>query len=300
MVQAPAEGYLRIGALSRRVGISPTLLRAWEKRYGLLRPSRSQGNFRLYSAADEQAVLTMKRHMARGLSTAQAARLALGERPEGPSPAPGLPDWDREQAALGDAALRFDEAAVQAIIDRAFALWPLEEVLTGLVLPCLRAIGDGWEQAEISVAQEHFASNILRLRLLGLSRGWESGSGSPALLACVPGEWHDIGLVCFGLTLWRRGWRIVYLGQATPIDDMRSGMSSVNAGALVVHAHSKELLAACAGEIRSLAHENRIAITGAAATAATAEDLGTELLDGDPVNAALEADRRWRRSANLA
>ena len=73
------RGSLRIGALSRRVGVSPPVLRAWESRYGLLEPDRSEGGFRLYSAADEQAVRAMKRHMARGLSTAQAAEAALAE-----------------------------------------------------------------------------------------------------------------------------------------------------------------------------------------------------------------------------
>ena len=71
------DSHLRIGALSRRVGVSPELLRAWEQRYGLLEPVRSDGGFRLYSAADEQRVRSMQRHLEAGVSAAQAAQLAL-------------------------------------------------------------------------------------------------------------------------------------------------------------------------------------------------------------------------------
>ena len=71
--------HLRIGALSRRVGVSPELLRAWEQRYGLLRPLRSRGGFRLYSPADEERVRSMQRHLDAGVSAAEAARLALAQ-----------------------------------------------------------------------------------------------------------------------------------------------------------------------------------------------------------------------------
>ena len=89
-------------------------------------------------------------------------------------------------------------------------------VLDGVVLPLLHELGDGWERGEISIAQEHFASNLLRGRLLGLARGWDRGSGPRAVLACPPGERHDLGLVIFGLALREHGWRITFLGADTP------------------------------------------------------------------------------------
>src|SRR5581483_12476924 len=82
---------LRIGALSKRVGVSPELLRAWEQRYGLLQPSRSAGGFRLYSSADEARVVAMQRRLATGLPAAEAARLALAETGRGLDDAPGGP-----------------------------------------------------------------------------------------------------------------------------------------------------------------------------------------------------------------
>jgi len=103
-------GYIRIGELSRRSGVSPELLRAWERRYGLFEPDRSAGRFRLYSDADVARVETMRDHLAQGLSAAQAARLALDapprEAPRGEAPGPVL---DEPLLKLRQALATFDE-----------------------------------------------------------------------------------------------------------------------------------------------------------------------------------------------
>ncbi len=94
----------------------------------------------------------------------------------------------------------------------------LETLLREVVLPYLRELGARWERGEASIAQEHFATAVLRGRLLGMARGWGLGIGPMAVLACLPGEHHDLGLIAFGLALRARGWRIVYLGPDTPIE----------------------------------------------------------------------------------
>jgi methanogenic corrinoid protein MtbC1 len=129
---------------------------------------------------------------------------------------------------------------------------------------------------------------------VALGRGWDAGTGRPVVLACAPGELHDIGLVCFGLALWRRGWRIVYLGQTTPVSDMREALSSVGAAALVVHVHSEELLGRSDAQLGELAEDVALALSGGGASPAAAARLGAELLEGDPVEAAIAADRRWQ------
>lgn len=282
----PEVPRVRIGELSRRVEVPTTLLRAWERRYGLLHPVRSEGNFRLYSLADVARVWAMKAHLARGHAAAEAARMALAEDP-GRSRAPddeagsGLA-VDELRAAL----TRFDEAGAQRVLDRAFALDALEEVLGEVVLPCLRRIGEEWERGEIGVAQEHFASTLLRSRLLALAQGWNSGAGPAAVLACPPGELHDIGLICFGLALWRRGWRIFYIGQDTPIDQLRQMASKLQLSLLVVAAHSPELFRQPAQELRALAGEAHLAIAGAGASAEVAAELRATALGDDAIAAA--------------
>src|SRR5581483_7693871 len=115
------------------------------------------------------------------------------------------------------AAHDYDEGAVHAALDEALAGFSLETVLQELILPALREIGTEWERGALEVGQEHFASNLVRERLLALARHWGRGGGPLATLACAPGERHDIGLIAFGLVLRSHGWRILFLGADTPI-----------------------------------------------------------------------------------
>src|SRR5690242_14848728 len=111
------DGSIRIGELSRRTGVTPELLRVWENRYGLLRPSRSAGGFRLYSAADEARIHLMTRLIADGLSAAEAARQAavLGDEADAAIEAPIVDQLaDQFRRALDE----FDGAAAHAAFDR--------------------------------------------------------------------------------------------------------------------------------------------------------------------------------------
>jgi DNA-binding transcriptional MerR regulator len=281
-------GYMRIGELSRRTGVAPELLRAWERRYALLEPSRSNGGYRLYSDADLLRLRAMQAHLAAGLSAAEAAALALAE------PAPAMPEQTGMALAdLREAVDRFDDAAAHAVLDRALATLTIDAVLTELVLPYLAELGSRWERGEASVAQEHFASNVLRGRLLGLARGWDRGAGPRAVLACAPGELHDLPLIAFGLALRTRGWRITYLGADTPIAMAAGTARELRSDALVVSATEPERFAACAAELGSVADDVPLAIAGAGATPALAARLGARQLEGDPV---IEAERLTRRT----
>jgi DNA-binding transcriptional MerR regulator len=276
---------LRIGALSRRVGVSPELLRAWEHRYGLLRPVRSAGGFRLYSAADEERVHAMRRHLDAGVSAAQAARLALAEPPRDAADeaSAGLMRLSTELRAALD---RLDDSGAHAILDRLLAAFTLRTVLRDVVLPYLRDLGARWQRGEATVAQEHFASNVLRGRLLGLARGWGQGSGPRAVLACAPGELHDLPLIVFGLVLAERGWQITYLGADTPIPTIEEALADVDPRLVVVAAMTAQRLRAAQPELTKLARSVPVALAGGGASAALAGATGASLLEGDPVTAA--------------
>jgi MerR family transcriptional regulator, light-induced transcriptional regulator len=272
-------GVLRIGELSKRSGVSPGLLRAWERRYGLLRPTRSAGGLRLYSAADVERVRRMNQHLADGLAAAEAAALAQSADHEHGAPAALSPAAIRDDVA---AALdRFDEPAAQAIFDRLLAAATVDTLLSDVVLPYLRELGERWARGEASIAQEHFASAVLRGRLLGLARGWGLGVGPLAVLACLPGEQHDLGLIAFGLVLRARGWRIVYLGPDTPIDTIEDTCHQLQPSIVVLHAITDHHLQHAAESLRALARHHRVALGGAAATPGAPIPDGVQLLTGD-------------------
>lgn len=278
--------YLRIGELSRRTGVAPELLRAWERRYGLLRPARSSGGFRLYSDADLQRVELMRSHLRSGLAAAEAARRATEEAADPGTAAENGPELEDAARSLRSALDSFAEAESQAAIDRLLAAFTIETFLRDVVVPYLSELGERWTNEEATVAQEHFASNVLRGRLLGLARGWDSGEGPRALLACAPGELHDLGLIAFGLALRRRGWRITFLGPDTPTDTLVDTARQLEPALVVVSATARRRLAPLVDILGRLGRDTRVAIAGAGASESLAGKAQVELLDADPVTAA--------------
>jgi MerR family transcriptional regulator, light-induced transcriptional regulator len=294
MDSASDRPLLRIGELSRRLGVSDHVLRAWETRYGLLQPVRSAGGFRLYSAADEARIRRMQAYLAEGLSAAEAARAALdggpGTHPREPAgPAAGSEPFAGLRAAL-DA---FDEPAAQAVLDRLMAELSLPAVLRDVILPYLADFGQRWQAGTASVAAEHFASNLIRGRLAGLARGWGSGHGPQALLACPPGELHDIPLLIFGIALNRNGWRIGYLGPNTPVEELARAAATSHADLVVLAATVPGVLEPLQPELTSLARHVPLALAGAGATPELASATGARLMTRDPVTEAEQT--RWPR-----
>jgi MerR family transcriptional regulator, light-induced transcriptional regulator len=284
-----ASGLLRIGELSRRAGVSPELLRAWERRYGLLEPARSAGGLRLYSLDDVERVRRMREHLAGGLAAAEAAALARAGGPDGtPEPAAA-----GDPAALGRelaaAITAFDEPRAQGVLDALLATTSLDHALSVVLLPYLRELGERWHRGDASVAEEHFATAILRSRLTALARGWGRGLGPPIVLACAPGEQHDIALIAFGLALRERGWRIVYLGADSPVESIVDAARSADAPFVVVSAVAPRRFREVAERLELLPRRHRLCLAGpGAATTAVPADGDALRLVAAPVE---EAER---------
>jgi DNA-binding transcriptional MerR regulator len=288
MGPTPLPAY-RVGELSRRTGVSAQLLRAWERRYGLLQPARSAGGYRLYAEADERRVHRMQAYLARGLSAAEAARAALSTD----EPA-SVPAGDSQGLAHGAAALArcldaFDEPAAQAVLDRLLADFTVESVLGQAILPYLHDLGERWAHGQATVACEHFASNILRGRMAGLARRWGDGLGPAALLACPPEEQHDLGLMAFGIVLHRNGWRVHYLGTETPVSELLQAARELRPDLAVLAAVSPDRYDRHAAGLTRLAATVPLGLAGAGATQAPAAAIGARLLAGDPVTEAQQA-----------
>ena len=226
-------GAVRIGELSRRSGVSPELLRAWERRYGLLQPTRSAGGLRLYSPDDLARVQAMQRHLADGYAAAARDELA---------------------AALAS----FDDGSVHAAFDALLARLSVDALLRDVIVPYLHELGERWERGEVSIAQEHFASTLLRGRLLA-----------------------------FGIALRARGWRIIYLGTDTPIASVADAARSCNPAAAVVSAVDPRIFRRHAEELQQLALNTRLCLGGAGAAKARL-DADLLQLTGDPIH---EAER---------
>jgi methanogenic corrinoid protein MtbC1 len=224
----------------------------------------------------------MQRHMEQGLAAREAAALVGSETAAAPPPRTGAPPFEpaSARAELGDALEAFDEFGAQAVFDTLLSVATLDTLLSDVVMPYLHDLGVRWERGELSIAQEHFASHVLRGRLLGLARGWGRGDGPRALLACPEGERHDLGLIAFGLALRARGWRIDFVGPDTPVESLEEAARRVEPSVVVLSAVRSEPLE----QLSALATRHRVAIAGAGAAGARVQ--GVERLTTDPVTAA--------------
>lgn len=352
---------MRIGELAARTGVSVHVLRVWERRYGLLTPSRSAGGYRLYGPQDEWRVRETARLREEGMSAAQAAATALRTSrslpldlgdlddlggPGGPAGSgdpggagtsaegragdgrPGTDGVDGARdaddaggdggtddradgttdaglARLRDRLLRaiaeFDGTAAQAVLDVALEHLGVEATIADLVMPVLRQTGDRWASREFTVAQEHFASNLIRTRLSSLGLAWDAGTGPMAVLACPSGERHDLGLLAFAVVLGRTGWRVRYLGADTPLETLGSAVTALEPDLVVLSSVVEQPLAEAADRLAELPPaatealgRAQVVVAGAGATPEVAERLGAILLEGDPVEAARELAERRR------
>jgi DNA-binding transcriptional MerR regulator/methylmalonyl-CoA mutase cobalamin-binding subunit len=277
---------VRIGELSRRTGVSPELLRAWELRYGLLEPSRTVGRFRLYSEADIALVRRMRANLDAGLSASEAARVALAERSQVDSP--GL----REAADdLARSLESYDDVGAQAALDMLLAAFSLDTVVREVLVPYLHAVGERWQRGELSVGQEHFISNLIRGRLLALSRGWDRGVGPRAVLASAEGDQHDLPVLLFGVLLRTHGWRITFLGANTPVASLAETVRAVSPDVVVITGTVQGVFDPLVEQLREVAREAPVYLAGPAADEDLARQADAMHLDRDLVEATSSVSR---------
>lgn len=192
--------------------------------------------------------------------------------------------------ALWEGISSFDEE----VADRALVglLWdvPLGEALTRVLIPFLAQLGDRWEDGSLSVAHEHFASNLVRRRLSALAHQQEQlprpgAHRSRVVLACPPGERHDLVLLSFSLLLGERGWRTLFLGADTPVPALVSAARAIDADAVVLAATRSTAITAHGSSLARLAKDHPVYVAGRGADEEVARVVGARLLPADLVEA---------------
>lgn len=201
---------LNIAALAKRTGIAPDTLRKWEQRYGILRPSRTDGGQRRYSEHDVDRVLWLKARLGEGYRIGEAAALLGLETAQTATTSAQL------VRLILEATLRSDTAAVNRLLDHTFAQ-DMECACADVVQPLLVSVGDAWFHGSISIAQEHLVTSAVRARLERRLAETRAPVHGRAVLACAPGERHELGLLMLAVTLRADGWDVAYLGPDVPV-----------------------------------------------------------------------------------
>jgi DNA-binding transcriptional MerR regulator/methylmalonyl-CoA mutase cobalamin-binding subunit len=222
-----------IKAVVQKTGIPADTVRAWERRYGVPMPRRTETGRRLYSEQDIAAIRWLRERTASGMTISQAIQqlrsLGTGALAE---PAPLRDHGPRNPDALAReliaALLRFDERSATAISEEAFALYRIEEVFVQIFVPMLVEIGERWHRHEATVAQEHFASHFVERRLSSLFQASLPLAGRGTIvIAGAPEEQHELGIMMLAVFLVRRAWDVVYLGANVPTADLLQTIGQV-------------------------------------------------------------------------
>lgn len=284
---------IRIGELARRTGLSPDVLRVWERRFALFSPERTPGGYRLYTPEDERLAHEVIALKTRGLPLALAVEQAQASLERARAE---VADQGRDEIVAAaveeiDAAVReMDQVAAGVAVTRAIATLGVEASMVEVLLPYLVRLGRQWEQGEVTVAHEHFASHLVR-RHVG-AHGVEHGPAGrrTAVLACPPGERHDIGTLMTAVALSRRGWSVSFLGADTPLSSVDTVASAQRPDVIVLGGTRPSVFEAVVPLLARLGSIAQLAIGGAGAGDDIAERIGAVLLPLDPVSAVAVLD----------
>ena len=210
--------HLPIRAMSKLTGVPPVTLRAWERRYGLLKPHRTATGHRLYNAEHVELIRRVVALTEQGISIGRV-REALGSAAAKASSTadPWRDPIDRMAAAIA----RFDEEELDHLYDESLAVHPVELVTRRLLLPLLVRLGERWSSMPGAIAEEHFFAAYVRSKLGARMLARMRYAGGPRVLAaCCPGDPHEIGLMLFAIEARAAGLRVVLLGADTPLEEV--------------------------------------------------------------------------------
>ncbi len=228
----PDEPKYTIKNVCHQTGILPVTLRAWERRYEVLIPHRSDNRYRLYSERDVAVLRWIKGRVDEGVpirnaATELRAMLKKGLWPEAVSAAPvavrEVPAAPPKAYAnqLYEALIVHDEARAGEVFRQMQADYDLDTLCGAILAPCLVAIGEAWYHGKIRVTTEHFASAYIRGKLLSFLQAYPARRSAPHLLiGCAPDEQHEMGSLMLAVLLRSRGYRVEYLGPDLPLDDV--------------------------------------------------------------------------------
>lgn len=228
------RGSYAVGAVSRITGLSPHVLRAWERRYGAIHPERTPGGSRRYASADVQRLKLLRAAVESGHPISELAPLSDAELQRRASEAARSATATPVDEILG-AAYRLDARALERLLGTQFAALGPRLFAYEIALPLLQEIGRRWERGEMSVASEHMTSAVMR-SMLGIAlRGTEWATSAPAILFTTPpGELHEFGILVGALVTLGVGGNAVYLGPGLPAQEVVQAASVLGASVVVV------------------------------------------------------------------
>lgn len=226
-----------IKAVSQSTGLSTDTLRAWERRYGAVRPRRDDNDRRVYDSADVARLKLLRRATELGHPISRIADLSDGKLQELSESADEPAQWAAARLVkqLVTATERYDSFECERVLATAMALMPPASLVRDVISPALREIGDRWHRGSASIAQERILSSTIRRLVTGVFTALDRSSSGPAIVfATLSGELHEIGALSCAYLAASRGIRCFYLGPDLPAEELARVASETKASAVCV------------------------------------------------------------------
>jgi DNA-binding transcriptional MerR regulator len=229
-----AESLYPIRTVARLTGVNAVTLRAWERRYGLIKPKRTQSGHRVYTDDHVEVVRQILALLDSGISVGQVSEV-FESRKSSDGETPDVDVWAKYRRRVIAGIRAFDEKQLEDTYNEAVALYPVDLVSDRLIVPTLRELGWRWKNKSGTVAEEHFFSTYIRNKLgARLHHRSRRAEGPKLVLACLPEERHDMGLLLFGLAALDSGMQVILIGADLPLHELPEVCRRSSAAAVVL------------------------------------------------------------------
>lgn len=257
-MQARDNESFPIRTVSELTGVNSVTLRAWERRFGLIKPKRTPKGHRKYTREDIRLIREILDRMATGATISQIAR----DITSNPGAEPGDSDvWTQYRREMIHAITRFDDHRLDRAYNDVLALYPVDIVTTRLILPLLEEFGSRWKTQDGSIAEEHFFSVYLRNKLGARFHHQNLKNTGPRLIAaCLPEEQHEFGILLFALMALSKGYQVVLLGADVPVREIKYVAERTDSQAVVLAGSSSLRCETLYQDIRRLTGELKIPV----------------------------------------
>lgn len=254
------EELFPIRTVSKITGVNSVTLRAWERRYGLITPKRTETGHRLFSKDDIQMIQQAKKLLNEGVSISQISRQLKSSRQfetlmeDQPSTV-----WQKYIEKMSDSVVEFNEEILDEVYQEALSFHGIDDVTNKLIIPLLRHLGERWAKAEGKVAEEHFFSVYLRNKLGAQYHHRRGRNNGPLLIvACMPDKKHEFAILLFSLIAHQHNYRLIVLGAEMPLEEMAYVIQKTKADGLVLSACKN--CRTSASELELIANLNKVSV----------------------------------------
>jgi len=245
-----ANGYkYPIKVVSQMTGLSVHVIRAWEKRYNVVEPDRTDTNRRLYSEVEIEKLKLMNEAVHNGHNISGIARLSVEElkslvQDKKASQKDNIisevssreaSDFNSIINTSIEAIKAYDDETLETLLLKSSSQVSQPQLIENLIVPLVYKIGDMWHEGELRVANEHMASAVIRTFLANQIENYTSSENAPVVVCATPrGQEHELGALIAGLTAASSGWKVIYLGSNLPVEEIASVANTIDVRAVAL------------------------------------------------------------------